>query len=167
MQTRKKTAAGLLALIMMLSAASCGSNQNEATGETTTKTGTQNTTEKETDDLDDIIPKETVTLEVYSQLANYSGEQIGWFADVLKEKFNVKLNIINNAEGTFATRMEAGNLGDIVVFGNDSDDYVQAAKAGLLFDWEDEDLLDEYGSYIKEHMGVALDKNRGITGKLL
>ncbi|MBP5362649.1 MAG: extracellular solute-binding protein [Ruminococcus sp.] len=166
MQRMKKTAAGLLCLIMMLSAASCGSNQNEATGETTTKTGTQNTTEKETDDLDDIIPKETVTLEVYSQLANYSGEQIGWFADVLKEKFNVKLNIINNAEGTFATRMEAGNLGDIVVFGNDSDDYVQAAKAGLLFDWEDEDLLDEYGSYIKEHMGVALDKNRGITGKL-
>ena len=36
---------------------------------------------------------ETITLEVYSQLANYSGLQTGWIADILKDKFNVKLKI--------------------------------------------------------------------------
>ena len=41
-----------------------------------------------------VKPKETVTLDVYSQLANYSGLQTGWFADLMLEKFNVKINII-------------------------------------------------------------------------
>ena len=35
---------------------------------------------------DTVIPEETVTLQVFSQLANYSGLQAGWFADVLLEK---------------------------------------------------------------------------------
>ncbi len=50
-------------------------------------------------DLSDIIPEETVTLDVYDQLANYSGEQIGWFAQVMLEKFNVTLNIIPESDG--------------------------------------------------------------------
>ena len=195
MMKKSKAAAGVLALLMALSAVGCGSGEDGNSGSSngTTKAAETKTDAADTDDddddddgedkggdtassddkgsteaadLSDIIPKETVTLDVYSQLANYSGEQIGWFADVMKEKFNVKLNIINEGDGTFATRMESGSLGDIVVFGNDSDDYVQAANAGLLFDWEDEDLLSEYGGYIKEHMSVALEKNRGIAGKI-
>ena len=59
---------------------------------------------------------ETITLDVYSQLANYSGVQTGWIADILKEKFNVKLNIIPEGDGVYETRMEEGNLGDIVVW---------------------------------------------------
>ncbi len=35
----------------------------------------------------------TITLTVYSQLANYSGIQTGWGAVLLKDKFNVELNI--------------------------------------------------------------------------
>ena len=58
-------------------------------------------------DLSDIIPNETVTLTVYSQLSNYEGEQIGWFADIMKEKFNVKLNIISNGDGVCDSRMES------------------------------------------------------------
>ena len=40
--------------------------------------------------LAEIIPEETVTLDVFDQLANYSGEQIGWFGQIMLEKFNVK-----------------------------------------------------------------------------
>lgn len=58
----------------------------------------------------------TVTLDVYSMLANYSGIQSGWGADLLKQKFNVKLNYVQSDSGTFDTRMETGDLGDIVVF---------------------------------------------------
>ncbi len=115
-------------------------------------------------ELDDIIPKETVTLTVYSQLANFSGEQVGWFAKIMLDKFNVKLIIVKEDEGTFATRMESGDLGDIVIFGNDSDEYLQAVEAGLLYDWEEDGLLEEYGPYILKHMEKALEKNRNLSG---
>lgn len=113
-----------------------------------------------------VIPKETVTLQVFDQLANYSGLQTGWFADVMLKKFNVKLNIISQpaGSGVLQTRMEAGNLGDLVIWGNDQEDYVNAYKAGLLFDWEDEKLLDTYGPYIKANMPFALEKNKKISG---
>ena len=42
-------------------------------------------------------------------------------------KFNVKLNIIPDSDGVYETRMESGNLGDLVLWGNDSDEYQQAA----------------------------------------
>ncbi len=34
----------------------------------------------------DLYSDEEITLNVYSQLANYSGEMQGWFAKILKEK---------------------------------------------------------------------------------
>lgn len=105
----------------------------------------------------------TIKLDVYSQLTNSSGMQTGWSAQILKEKFNVELNIINDSDGVFETRMENGNLGDIVVWANDRDRYHQAVQNNLLFNWDDDNLLDEYGPYIKEHMPDALQKNRGLT----
>ena len=51
------------------------------------------TSEDEAEDLADIIPEETVTLDVFDQLANYSGEQIGWFGQIMLDKFNVKLTL--------------------------------------------------------------------------
>lgn len=116
-----------------------------------------------------VIPKETVTLQVFNQLANYSGLQAGWFADVMLKKFNVKLNIINQpaGSGTLQTRMASGNLGDLVIWGNDQEDYVNAYKANMLFNWDDEKLLDTYGPYIKANMPFALQKNRLISGNKL
>ncbi|MDE6918458.1 MAG: extracellular solute-binding protein, partial [Lachnospiraceae bacterium] len=114
-------------------------------------------------DLSDIIPDETVTLTVYSQLSNYEGEQIGWFADIMKEKFNVKLNIISNGDGVFDTRMESGDLGDIVIFGADGDEYTRAYENGMLFDWNEDEILSDFGPYIKSHMADALEKNAAIS----
>lgn len=170
---KKSVLSAALAAAMLLSFAGCNSAEGKSS-ETTTTTAksteaaatTAAATPASETQLDDVKPKETVTLDVYSQLANYTGEQVGWFGEIMLERFNVKLNIINNAEGVFATRMESGDLGDIVVFGNDSDDYIQAANAGMLLDWEDENLLADYGPYIKENMSAALEKNRGITGKV-
>lgn len=121
------------------------------------------TDKEEAEDLADIIPEETVILDVYSQLANYSGTQLGWFADVIKEKFNVELNIINNPEGTFATRMESKNLGDIVVFGGYGD-HNNAANAGLLLDWEEDDLGKDYAPFVWNNMKPALIKNKTLSG---
>lgn len=106
---------------------------------------------------------EVIKLNVYSQLANFSGKQIGWSADILKKKFNVELNIIPEGDSVFETRMTSGNLGDIVVWGADNDKYPLAVKNNLLFGWEDDNVLDEYGPYIKKNMPDALKKNKELT----
>lgn len=107
--------------------------------------------------------EEPVTLTIFSELANYSGEQVGWIAKLLKEKFNVVLNIIPSGDGVYETRMESGFLGDIICWGGDGENYTRALKAGLLYDWNDDNLLAEHGAYIKEHMGDALEKNANLT----
>ena len=118
---------------------------------------------------DDIVAKledigvydgEPITLNVYSQLANYSGIQGHWSADLLLDKFNVRINIIPDSDGTYATRMESGNLGDIVVWGADGDQYRSAVNAGLLLDWEEDDLAADYAPYLWENYQMALEANR-------
>ena len=106
----------------------------------------------------------TVRLDVYSQLANYSGLQGGWGAVMLKDMFNVEINIIPEQDGTYATRMEAGNLGDLVVWGANGDDYKNAVAKGMLLDWEQFDLGKTYAPYIMEHYTDALESNRVISG---
>ncbi len=107
---------------------------------------------------------EPITINVYSQLANYSGLQGHWSADLLLDMFNVKINIIPDSDGTYATRMESKNLGDIVVWGADGDLYKDAVKQGLLLDWEEDGLCEEYAPYIWEHYQTALNSNRAKSG---
>ena len=90
----------------------------------------------------------TITLDVYSQLANFSGIQQGWGAVMLKDKFNVELNIIPDQDGTYETRVASGNLGDIVVWGANGQDYKNAVEKGLLLDWEEDNLAETYAPYI-------------------
>ncbi len=112
-----------------------------------------------------IRPEETVTLDVYSQLSGYQGEQQGWFAQILLDKFNVKLNFTyDGSDGFYERKAESGSLGDIVIWGSDSDQYQSAVENGLLLDWEKNGLLAEYGTYMQEHMGKALEKNRKNSG---
>jgi len=110
---------------------------------------------------------EPIDIIIYSQLANYSGELVGWSKEVFLEQFNVNVTIINDGvDGTFQTRMEAGFLGDIAIFGSDGKEYRDASAAGMLFDWEEDALLWEFGPYIAEHFLHALNKNKAITGTL-
>ncbi len=192
----KKIVALLLSAAMVASLTACGGGDTPAATEPANETSTDtepaadtesaaDTTEAEAekepeaeaeaegegDDyealLAEIIPEETVTLDVFDQLANYSGEQIGWFAQVMLEKFNVKLNIIPDEDGVYETRMESGNLGDMVIWGQDGDEYLQAIEKGMLYDWNEDDLLADYGPYIQENMKAALDKNQQISGGTL
>jgi len=141
----------VLASAIALSLFSCGGEKTTKASSTEKKTSTEK--------------KEVITLQVYDQLANYSGEQVGWFGKILLDKFNVKLNIIPETGNTLTTRMESKNLGDIVIWGADSDDYLNAVKSGLLFDWEEEDLVKEYGPDIYANMKNAMYKNRMVSGQ--
>lgn len=107
--------------------------------------------------------EETINLTVFSQLANWSGAQTGWSATLLKDLFNVELTIIPDANGAYQTRMESGDLGDIVMWGSNGDQYRTAVNKGLLFDWNEEDLLTNYGPYIADNFGDALAANAAIN----
>ena len=86
-------------------------------------------------DLEDIIPEETVTLTVFSPGANTSGELVGWFAQLMKEKFNVVLNLVPDPDGSnYTARMESGDLGDLVLWISNTDDYQRAIEKELLLD---------------------------------
>ncbi len=104
-----------------------------------------------------------IQLTVFSELANYNGKLTGWFAEVMKRKFNAELTIIPESSGTFDTRMESGNLGDIVVFGSTGDNYKRAATGGMLFDWNKYGMIDEYGSYTRDNMPYALQNNKNLN----
>ncbi len=166
----KRVLAMLVAATMVFSLAACGSKDDGKGSNPTSapSSGTENKDNSGTDNADnagstDNGKEAPIELTVYSQLANFSGEHVGWFAKVMLDKFNVKLMIIPDSDGVFDTRMESGNLGDIVVFGSTGSDYKRAVEADMLFDWEEDNLLDEYGPYIKENMAQALETNRGLT----
>lgn len=107
-----------------------------------------------------------INITIYSQLANYSGELTGWFAELMKQKYNVVMTIIPDSDGTFDTRMESGDLGDIVVFGSTGNQYQRAAASGMLFDWNEDDILSDYGPYVKAHMPYALENNANLNNSI-
>ncbi len=81
---------------------------------------------------------EELTLDIFDNAANYQGEQPGWFAVVVKNKFNLKLNILApqvSGDQLYQTRAAAGNLGDIVII--DNDQWVDCIASGLVVDLTD------------------------------
>ncbi len=109
------------------------------------------------------VPEETVTLTIYSQVANYSGEQKGWIADVLLDKFNVVINIENDST-LLTTMLQTGEFSDIVLWGSQSEDYDTAIDSGYLLNWNKDNILSTYGSYIEENLADALAANAEYNG---
>lgn len=86
-----------------------------------------------------------VTIEMYNVAANYQGLQAGWYGQLIKEKFNIELNVIapqvsGEGDALYQTRTAAGNLGDIIIL--DNKDLADCVKAGLVHD-----LTDVIGNY--------------------
>jgi len=120
-------------LVFALVASGCG----KKTEDNSNNSNNSNTASKDTTTTPTGL--EPMTIEVYSQPANFQGEQPGWTAKLLKEKFNVTLNIIapQVAGGDiFAARSAAGFLGDIVIL--DNADIQACIKSGLIFDITEE-----------------------------
>ena len=150
----------MMSLILCLCTA-CGNIPAEEAKETEALLAVDESTEQPSSEEDVATPEEPVELIVYSELSSYNGEQAGWFAQVMLEKFNVKLMISPLLD--FEEGLEQGFLGDIMVFGSIGGNYQEAVKEGLLLDWEANDLLSEHGPYILENMKPALEHNRSLT----
>ena len=77
--------------------------------------------------------EEPITITVYDAAANYHGIQKGWFAKVVKDRFNIVLDIIAPqvaGQEIYATRAEEGDLGDIVIV--DKSEFPNLVQAGLV-----------------------------------
>lgn len=102
---------------------------------------------------------DVLTVDVYDDQANYQGIQSGWFAKIVKDKFNIELNIIapNVAGGgdtLFQTRSAAGNLGDIIISNTENGRLKDMVSAGLLMDMtdllKDKDVMKNYSDAIEK-----------------
>jgi len=148
-----KSLTAALILGITLSMAACGSS------------GTENSSNTSSSSASDANPyKDTVTLDVYTLTGNFQGEQIGWFAKVIKDKFNLKLNIIssatdgNSSDQSFQTRSASGDLGDIIVYGALDSKFTDSLKAGLLMKLTDNDLLNTHGKNIVTNYAGAIKR---------
>ena len=82
--------------------------------------------------------EEPMEIVFFDDAANYNGEQTGWFAKVVLDRFNIKLNIIATqviGDEVFATRSADGDLGDIIIM--DKSKFADVVKAGLVKDISD------------------------------
>lgn len=79
----------------------------------------------------------TYTLEFYDVAANYQGIQPGWYGKIVKDKFNIDLNIISpqvsgDGAALYQTRCAAGALGDLILL--DNADMQECVEQGLVYD---------------------------------
>lgn len=82
--------------------------------------------------------KEPLTVDVFDSLANFQGIQPGWFAKIVQDKFNMKLNIIapnitGGGNTMYQTRAAAGDLGDLIICDAKSN-LDELVTAGLIID---------------------------------
>lgn len=130
---KKKVVSTLLCATMVASLlAGCGSNGDTAkTTSGGTETGTNNSKYEK-----------FITVDVFDSQANYQGIQSGWFGKIVKDKFNMELNVIapNVAGGgdtLFQTRSAAGDLGDLIITGGNNGRLQNLVTAGLVVDMTD------------------------------
>lgn len=105
---------------------------------------------------------ELLTLEVYAGRANYQGMQKGWYAKIVRDKFNLEFNIIapNISKGgslLFESRLSAGKVGDIVIASYDN--MTACVEAGILAD------LTPYlkkTTYLKNYLDVIKTVNERL-----
>lgn len=163
---KKKLGAILLAGAMLVSAfAGCGNTgAGGSTGSNTggsTGSGTGGSTGSGTGGSTD-SGNELMTIEIYDVAANYQGVQTGWFAQVVKERFNLELNIIAPqvaGDAVYQTRASTGNLGDIVLL--DNTDFSDCLAAGLI-----KDISGEIGNYsnLMDYKTQIDVFNQGLNG---
>lgn len=125
----------VLAMAMLLSVGmtGCGKGDTESKASGSSEKSLSSTQASEAV----VAAKELLSVEVYDVAANYQGIQSGWFGKVIKEKFNMELNIIapniaGDAASVYQTRVASGTLGDIILL--DNAEFLDCIQAGLLKD---------------------------------
>ena len=130
----KKRAIALVLSMVLVGASLAGCGDKPAASTNAPAASTENTGAATTDSGSE-ASGDTIVIEVYDEAANYQGTQIGWFAKVIKDRFNIELNIIAPqvaGDAVYQTRTATGSLGDIVIL--DPAHFSDCVQAGLIKD---------------------------------
>lgn len=91
-------------------------------------------------DADGESPYEySIVVDVYDSEATFDGLQSGWFAKVVRNKFNMELNIITPSDSPdlYDSRVAAGNLGDLIICDTTDGKLQSLVDSNLLYDMTD------------------------------
>ena len=128
-----------LATVMAVSATGCGSTTAAGTASSVAGSAAASTAAGTAEAEGSKKYAEPLPIDVFDSQANFQGTQTGWFAKIVKDKFNIELNIIapNVAGGgdtLYQTRSANGNLGDLIVTNLDKSRLKDMVTAGLVTD---------------------------------
>lgn len=103
--------------------------------------------------------KDFITVDVYDEFANYQGIQSGWFAKVVKDKFQMELNYIapnvtGGGDTLYQTRAATGSLGDLILINTANGKFNELVESGLAYDctelMKDTELMKNYGDAVEK-----------------
>ncbi|MDI4646990.1 extracellular solute-binding protein [Cohnella hashimotonis] len=141
--------AGLFLASAALTACSDGSKNNSASGEPSGASVSSGASQS----AGAIDHSKPITITVFDNAANYQGEQTGWYGKLVKDKFNITLNILAPqvaGDQLYKTRTAAGDLGDLVIV--DNSQLEELIPAGLVMDMTDRLKNTKYLSqYVDKH----------------
>ena len=147
MRLKKVTSLALTAAMGMSLLAGCGgSSEGTTAAATDSKTeaatessggGDEGTTEAASGGQLVANHDTEYTVDFYNVAANFQGVQPGWYGKIVKDKFNMNLNIIapqvsGDGAALYQTRCAAGNLGDLIIL--DNADASECVDSGLIKD---------------------------------
>ncbi|MCQ2536775.1 MAG: sugar ABC transporter substrate-binding protein [Lachnospiraceae bacterium] len=81
---------------------------------------------------------DAMVIENFNVAANYQGVQTGWFGQLVKDKFNLEINVIApqvGGDALYQTRTAEGNLGDLLIL--EKSQWQDCIQTGLIKDISD------------------------------
>ncbi|WP_455715825.1 extracellular solute-binding protein [Anaerosporobacter sp.] len=161
-KTMKKRVLGIALVTAMIASSltGCGKNSN---GGNNGNNGNSNKSAETSSESGGKYEK-TITVDVFDSQANFQGVQSGWFAKIVKEKFNMELNIIapnvaGGGDSLYQTRSANGDLGDLIITNLDKSRLKDMVSAGLVLNMTDYldscENLKKYEEAIKQASELA------------
>ena len=168
MKCKKLASIALSTLLAASMLAGCGSTDTGSSSsgggtaaktESKSDTSTTTTTGGDTAAAATVSHDEDYTVDFYNVAANFQGVQSGWYGKIVKDKFNLDLNIIapqvaGDGQTLYQTRCAAGALGDLIIL--DNADAQECIEAGLVHDLTD--VIEQYPN-IARYMSQIKDFN--------
>lgn len=158
-----KTVFALAACMLLGTTALSGCGGNSGNSGAANATDSANQANQSADPGNGPDHSKPLTITVFNNAANYQGEQTGWYGKLIKDKFNITLNILSPqvaGDQLYKTRSAAGDLGDLLII--DNSQLEELIPAGLIMDITDKVKNTEYLSkYVDQHFqpfNAAFDK---------
>ncbi len=131
MKSKKLVSLALVSAMTMSLLAGCG-KENGTSGDNGTTSSSSTTTTTNSQYPDPMV------IENFNVAANYQGMQSGWFGQIIKDKFNIEINVVApqvGGDALYTTRTAEGNLGDLLIL--EKSQWQDCIETGLIKDISD------------------------------